>query len=170
MMTITGRRTKGRVDYVISEKSVYIIVGEAKHQNLMEGLDKKYLVQQHNFLEVIVNAKVIANDANSSLQKQKQAFDLVLTDATALGTFGIVSTGYHWIFVRIIKSEPSRENIGCYSSTSNLLNPTPTFDQLNIPVLKSQINLLLKKIVSIILYQKGIVDNSPFYLLVSSIV
>jgi hypothetical protein len=83
----------------------------------MDGLEKN-LVEQHNFLEVIVNAKVIANDANSSLRKRKQAFDLVLTDATALGTFGIVSAGYQWIFVRIIKSEPSRENKSPQSNTN----------------------------------------------------
>jgi hypothetical protein len=157
--TITGRQAKGPVDYVMSYKSVYIIVGEAKHQNLMGGLYLN-LVQQHSLLEVIANVKV---DANSSLKKRKQAFDRALTEATALGTFGIVSTGFQWIFVRIIKPESFHENIGYYSSTYNLLNPTSTFDELNLTVLKSQINVLLKKIVSIILHQKRIVDNSPFY-------
>jgi hypothetical protein len=77
--TITGRQAKGPV--------------EAKHQNLMGGLYQN-LVQQHSLLEVIANVKV----ANSSLNETKTSIRRALTEATALGTFGIVSTGYGCLF------------------------------------------------------------------------
>ena len=95
---ISGSSGNGPVDYVLSYKSVYIVIGEAKKGDLDAGFYQN-LMQQWSALESLADKTL---PFKLSGNKRKLLFGEKFNTLKAkLGTFGITSTGSHWIFSRV---------------------------------------------------------------------
>jgi hypothetical protein len=149
---ISGISGHGPVDYVLSYLHVYIVINEAKHPTILDGLFQN-LVQQCNALEYLAD-----NILDSSLVGSKRSRDFLDTyaDLRNLQTFGITSTGKEWIFFRTEKDPSDSSKVISTRSPRHSLTVTPDFKRAT---LESQVHTLLRLIVHMILTHKAAVDD-----------
>jgi hypothetical protein len=147
----------------MSYKSVYIVIEEAKKQDLNAGLNQN-MMQQWNFLESLADKCL---PTTLSGRKRKVDFDTKFNNLKKLGTFGITSTGEKWIFSRV---EEAPE--GCIRPVivyqSNIYHMTLFYQEINIEkriVIDQQVETLLRRIVHMIKTQKRILSSKFSYLL-----
>lgn len=154
---INGSSGIGPVDYVMSYKSYYIVVGEAKSHNIIDGVYQN-LVQQYSALETIANVKV----GGIFGTERKRKLNEFVGELEFLGTYGIVSTGWKWVFTRVQKDHNGHVR-AFHSAEYSITSPKPDYSETALLSIKAQIRALLQVIVHIILSQKQIVDNSPIF-------
>jgi hypothetical protein len=153
---ISGTSGHGPVDYVLSYMNVYIVIGEAKHKQILEGLYQN-LVQQRSALDSLAD-KMVGSAVVGC--KRSRDFSQALNNLRDLITCGIISTGTEWMFSKTVRDPVNSSKViahksGCYPLS---LSPLAT-DPAHIAVLKVEVEVLLRMIVSMILTQKEAVDN-----------
>jgi hypothetical protein len=160
---IIGNSGYGPVDYIMSYKSVYIVIGEAKENDLDGGLNQN-VMQQWNFLESLAD-KILPNTLSG--KKRKVEFDTELRNLKQLGTFGITSTGSSWIFSRLENaSEGSVDSVIVHES--DIYDLSLFHQEIDVEkrtVIDRQVEALLRIIVHMIRTQKTILSSNFSYLL-----
>lgn len=106
---VSGSSGHGPIDYVMSYLHVFIVIGEAKHKDLLAGLYQN-IVQQYNALEALAD-KIVGSSTIGS--KRSREFVQVMSSLQTLGTYGITSTGKEWMFSRTTpdSKDPSKVKI-----------------------------------------------------------
>eukprot|EP00981_Chlorochromonas_danica_P014668 scaffold8538_cov327-Ochromonas_danica.AAC.1 len=108
---ISGNSGQGPVDYVLSYMmNAYIVIGEAKHAQLLEGLYQN-LVQQRNSLDYLAE-KMVGSAVVGC--KRSREFAQALDNLESMITCGIISTGTEWMFSKI-ERDPYKS--ACYNLT-----------------------------------------------------
>lgn len=154
---ISGSSGHGPVDYVLSYLNVYIVIGEAKHKELLEGLYQN-LVQQCNALESLAD-KLLGSSVVG--EKRSRAFLDTCADLRGLGTHGITSTGKEWMLSRTERDPSDSSKVVIYKSPTYALTVSSTATAAEHAAMKSQVNVLLRKIVHMIFSQKAAVEAHP---------
>jgi hypothetical protein len=162
---ISGSSGQGPVDYILAYKSVYIVIGEGKKQDLDEGLNQN-VMQQWSFLESLAD-KILPSTLSG--RKRKVEFGTEFDKLKRLGSFGITSTGFGWVFSRV-QSAPegfSHPVIVSRSDTYYLSLCHQEITPVLSTVIGKQVESLLRIIVHMILTQKEILSSSDFSYLLS---
>lgn len=155
---ISGTSGHGPVDYVLSYLNVYIVVGEAKHKELLEGLYQN-LVQQRNAMESLADKMLGSSTVG---EKRSRDFFDKLAALQDLGTCGITSTGKEWMFSRTERHPTDSSKTIVHKSPSYALTASPTStDPTQLAALRTQVCVLLRKIVHMIFTQKKAVNDHP---------
>ena len=99
---IEGTRGNGPVDYVISFKSINIVLTEAKKEKVDVGVAQ-------NIAQQVANREQLARKL-FNVVGMKRNYDDLLSEISEVPTYGIITTGDEWLFTRycgidIIKSE-----------------------------------------------------------------
>jgi hypothetical protein len=159
---ISGNSGHGPVDYIMSYRSVYIVIGEAKKNDLDGGVIQN-VMQQWNFLESLAD-KILPSTLSG--KKRKVEFDTELRNLKQLGTFGITSTGSSWIFSRLENaSEGSVDSVIVHESDVYDLSLFQEIDVEKRTIIDRQVEALLRIIVHMIKTQKRILSSNFSYLL-----
>ena len=138
--------------------NVYIVIGEAKHKELLEGLYQN-LVQQCNALESLAG-KVLG----SAVIGDKRSRDFIETfaDLRGMATCGITSTGKEWMFSRTERDPTDSSKVIIYKSQSYVLTASSTAtDPTELAAVRTQVRVLLRLIAYMIVTQKAAVDGHP---------
>eukprot|EP00981_Chlorochromonas_danica_P013563 scaffold6514_cov312-Ochromonas_danica.AAC.1 len=154
---ISGNSGQGPVDYVLSYMNAYIVIGEAKHAQLLEGLYQN-LVQQRNSLDYL--AEKMVGSAVVGCKRSREVAQ-ALDNLGSMITCGIISTGTEWMFSKIERDPLDSSKFTAYKSACyNLtLSPIVTSSSAHLAALKCDVEVLLRIIVSMILTQKKAVDK-----------
>jgi hypothetical protein len=159
---ISGNSGQGPVDYILSYKSVYIVIGEAKKCDLMEGFNQN-VMQQWNYLESLAD-KCLPLALSGS--KRKHDFETQFRGLINLGTYGITSTGYAWMFSRV-EAAPEGYSHPVIVHRSETYDITFFHQDTNnqIAIIDQQVGVLLRIIVHMIKAQKSMLSSKFSYLL-----
>ena len=149
---ISGSSGHGPVDYVLSFMNVLIVIGEAKHKDLLQGLYQN-LVQQTNALESLTDTLIGIESVGC---KRNRDFVEMYARLQSLGTCGITSTGKEWMFSRTYKS--SDDNVVMIEK-SETFPLTTSSDPAHANMLKREVDTLLRMIVDMVLKQKVAVNK-----------
>ena len=155
---ISGTSGHGPVEYVVSYLNVYIVIGEAKHQELLNGLYQN-LVQQCNALESL--ADKIVGSAVVGVKRSRDFIDIYADLRNSLSTCGITSTGKEWLFSRTEKDPSDASKVIIRKSPIYMLTAAPTATITEIAAMKTQVRVLLQLIVHMIVTQKDAVNSHP---------
>ena len=153
---ISGSSGHGPVDYVMSYLHVLIVIGEAKHKDLIAGFYQN-LVQQQNALDSLAD-KIVGSATVGS--KRSHKFVEVLSSLRGLGTYGITSTGKEWIFSRTVPDPSDATRVKVFKSQSYALFASATATAEEKLAMKSQVIVLLRIIVGMIFNQKAAIDGN----------
>lgn len=160
---ISGNSGQGPVDYILSYKSVYIVIGEAKKSELVEGFNQN-VMQQWNYLESLADKSLPFTVSGS---KRKADFEKEFNKLKKLGTFGITSTGEKWIFSRV-EEAPEGSAHSVIVHQSDIYDMSLFHQEINLEkrtVIDQQVKTLLRIIAHMIKYQKEILFSNFSHLL-----
>ena len=152
---VSGSSGHGPIDYVMSYLNVLIVIGEAKHEDLLDGFYQN-LVQQYNALESLAH-KIVGSSTVGS--KRSHDFVQVMSSLQNLGTYGITSTGKEWIFSRTEPDPRNASRVKIVKSPIHALLVSPSASPVEILAIKEQVRVLLRIIVGMIFNQKTAVDK-----------
>ena len=141
---IEGELGHGPVDYVITYKLMNIVLTEAKKEKIDDGVIQ-------NICQLVASREQRARDLRQ-VGGKKRKYDELLSEIIKIPTFGIITTGDEWYFLRycgteLIKSQKLKLNIE---------QGETHWDQR-----KKDIEVLLQWIVGIIETQVTTMDNMP---------
>ena len=91
-MKVSGSAGNGPVDYIVTYKKTNIILTEAKKDEIDKGVVQNLCQQVASVQEVARSLKLTTS--------KKRKFEEILADVEMMPTYGIVSTGDKWIFLR----------------------------------------------------------------------
>ena len=153
---VSGSSGQGPIDYVMSYLNVLIVIGEAKHNDLLDGFYQN-LVQQYNALESLAD-KIVGSSTVGS--KRSHDFVQVMSSLQNLGTYGITSTGKEWIFSRTEPDSRDASRVKIFKSQIHtLLLVSPSASSQETLAMKEQVRVLLRIIVRMIFNQMTAVDK-----------
>ena len=153
---VSGSSGHGPIDYVMSYLNVLIVIGEAKHKDLLDGLYQN-LVQQYNALEFLAD-KIVGSSTVGS--KRSHDFVQVMSSLQNLGTYGITSTGEKWMFSRTEPDSRDASRVKIFKSQIYALTVSPSASSSEEKLaMKTQVRVLLRVIVGMIFKQKTAVDD-----------
>ena len=89
---VTGLVGNGPVDYIVTYKTMNIILTEAKKEKLDSGV-------LQNICQQVASVQEIARLLTLTTSK-KRKYEEILADIEMMPSYGIVSTGEDWIFMR----------------------------------------------------------------------
>jgi hypothetical protein len=152
---VSGSSGHGPIDYVMSYLHVLIVIGEAKHKDILDGLYQN-LVQQHNALESLAD-KIVGSSTVGS--KRSFKFVEVMSSLRHLGTYGITSTGREWMFSRTVPDSLDASKVKIFKSQIYMLTASPIATVEEKQAMKAQVNILLRIIVKMIFNQKAAIND-----------
>jgi hypothetical protein len=156
---ISGVSGHGPVDYAMSYLNVLIVIGEAKHKSLLEGLYQN-LVQQWNALQSLADKMV--GSATVGTKRSREFID-TMSMLRDIGTCGIASTGELWQFSRIrpIANDNTKNRVEKSQEMSLTIRGSSDNEAGTLVNMKMQVDHLLRTIVHMVMSQKSKINEHP---------
>lgn len=143
---IEGEFGHGPVDYMMTYKSVNIVLTEAKMENIEAGVAK-------NICQIVASREQHARYL-AKLLGTKRKYDDLLSEMMRVASYGIITTGEEWYFLRYCGTDLIR------SERLNL-NLNIDLDQTDWERRRKDIEVLLRWILGVIKTQVTIMNNFP---------
>jgi hypothetical protein len=159
---ILGRKFHGPVDYTLMYGIIDIVLTEAKKSDLEGGINQN-LLQQHSSLEFL--AEMFTGTLDTDRKRYREEWDTNYNELSVVTTCGIVTTGKDWILNKVEISTADRVKHVYRSSQMTLtLNSNQILGAEHAEnqksVLKGQVIVILKAIISLIFRQIAAIDDN----------
>jgi hypothetical protein len=145
---IVGKRANGQLDYAMIYKKIFILITEAKKDNLNGGIVQnlaQLVASREEYLRIIADAA-----------GEKRTYMTMAGQIAQLPSTGIISTGEKWILLRYLTDAGGKIHV-----SKSLCFTLPFEGRDSDEVFKQHVNELISKVVGAIQLQKEAVDAHP---------